>query len=165
VVVAGPPSGGGPQPAGPQPTGPPPPDTVAPLIQSASASPTTFAVDLQGPAEVSAGAAPRGTTFSYTLSEASRAVFTLARRSPGRKSGKRCVKPKRSNRTKKRCIRYTLAGSFAVQSAAGSNLHRFSGRIGTRRLKPGKYRVTLVATDAAGNRSTPKRFNITIVKK
>jgi hypothetical protein len=38
-----------------------------------------------------------------------------------------------------------------------------SARIGGRRLPAGRYRVTLVARDAAGNRSAPIRMGFTVV--
>jgi hypothetical protein len=141
-------------------------DTTAPVVLSVSASPRTFAVDPNGTAETAVSAkAPRGTTFHYTLSEAARVVFTIERPTAGRKSGKTCVRPTHKNRKKRKCTRYPLAGRFAVQSAAGPSSHHFSGRIGTHKLKPGSYRVTLAATDAAGNRSALHRLTIKIVKK
>jgi hypothetical protein len=136
------------------------------VVQSASASPSTFAIDPNGPAETAVSAkAHKGTTFHYTLSEAARVVFTIERPTAGRKSGKTCVKPTHKNRKKHKCTRYLLAGRFAVQSAAGPNSHHFSGKIGPHKLKPGTYRVTLTATDAAGNASALRRFTIKIVKK
>jgi hypothetical protein len=56
------------------------------------------------------------------------------------------------------------AKRFAKQSKAGANRKRFSGRIGKRALKPGRYRATLVATDAAKNRSKPKRLLFKVVR-
>jgi hypothetical protein len=141
-------------------------DTTAPVVRSAAAIPRTFAVDSNGRAETAVSArAHRGTTFRYTLSEAARVVFTIERPAAGRKSGKRCVRPSRKNRKKRKCTRYVIAGRFAVQSAAGPKSHHFSGKIGHRKLKPGRYRVTLAATDAAGNVSAPRRFAFKIVKK
>ena len=55
-----------------------------------------------------------------------------------------------------------VVGRVAQSSAAGANRHRFFRRIGHRALKPGKYRVTLVATDAAGNRSAAHRLRFTV---
>jgi hypothetical protein len=46
---------------------------------------------------------------------------------------------------------------------AGKRGVRFAGALGRRtRLAPGRYRVTLVATDAAGNRSGPRRAQFTL---
>jgi hypothetical protein len=40
----------------------------------------------------------------------------------------------------------------------------FSGRIGRRALRPRRYRVTLTATDTAGNRSRPRRASFRVVR-
>ncbi|HEX6652858.1 MAG TPA: hypothetical protein VF072_08955 [Thermoleophilaceae bacterium] len=56
------------------------------------------------------------------------------------------------------------ARRFRVRSKAGANRRRFSGRIGRKRLKPGRYRATLVARDPAGNASHPKRLKFRIVR-
>lgn len=39
----------------------------------------------------------------------------------------------------------------------------FTGRIGRKALKPGSYRATVTAKDAAGNASKPSTTNFTIV--
>jgi hypothetical protein len=46
----------------------------------------------------------------------------------------------------------------------GANLIKFSGRIGTRALKPGRYLATFTATDAAGT-SKPHSLSFTIVAR
>jgi len=48
--------------------------------------------------------------------------------------------------------------------ARGANKIRFSGRIHSRPLAPGRYRATIVATDAAAHRSTPKRARFRIAR-
>ena len=154
-------------PPGPQgPGGGPAIDTIAPLLSSASLTNTTFAVRPRGAAEVPVAArAKRGTVFRYTLSEPARVVFTIKRATIGRRVGGSCRRRTSANRNRRRCTRYVRAGRFAKQSATGANRHRFSGRIGRRSLRPGKYRATLVARDAAGNRSTPRRLGFTVVKR
>jgi hypothetical protein len=42
------------------------------------------------------------------------------------------------------------------------NVERPPGPLGTRRLKPGRYRLTAIAIDAAGNRSNPARVTISV---
>ena len=154
--------GGGPRP-GP---GGPTIDTSAPVFASASLTNTTFAVDPSGAAEAPVSArARKGTVFRYTLSEDARVVFTIKRATVGRSVGGRCRRQTRSNRKRPRCTRYVRAGRFARQSVKGANRHRFSGRIGQRSLRPGEYRATLVATDAAGNRSAPRRLKFEVVKR
>ena len=45
-------------------------------------------------------------------------------------------------------------GALTTKSKAGANTLKFSGRVKRKRLTAGRYVMTLVATDAAGNRST-----------
>jgi CSLREA domain-containing protein len=146
------------------------PASAAPVFMSASITPRTFAVNPRGKREVPVRAAarrrtPLGTRFRYRLSEDARVVFTIARAQPGRKVGRRCVKPRRGGARGRPCTRYVVVGRFAAQAKAGANTKTFSGRIGRRALKPATYRATLVAKDTAGNASTPKRLSFKVVRR
>lgn len=109
--------------------------------------------------------APRGTRFSYMLSEPALVSFTIERRLSGRRSGRRCVKPTRRLGRAKRCNRYVRAGSFRRMSAAGPSTVPFSGRIGSKALARGTYRLRMVATDAAANRSLPASATFAVVRR
>ena len=76
----------------------------------------------------------------------------------------RCVRPTRANRTRPACRRLKLVGRLAVNGKAGANSRRFSGRIRGRALRRGEYRLILVATDAAGNRSARVTLRFRIVR-
>jgi hypothetical protein len=147
--------------------GGPAPDTTAPIIVSAAVSNARFRIDRNGPAEPLAGAAVarRGTAFLYELSEAATVRFTIRRRAPGRKVAGKCVKPTRSNRGKRRCVRFVRVGAFTHASVAGANAKKFSGKLGTRRLRPARYRVRLIAIDGAGNGSAPRVVAIRVVRR
>jgi hypothetical protein len=41
----------------------------------------------------------------------------------------------------------------------------FSGRLGRRALKPGRYRAVIAATDAAGNKSSTVTLTFRIVRR
>lgn len=58
-----------------------------------------------------------------------------------------------------RCVhgRYVWVGRFVRRLVAGRNSVTFTGRIAGRTLRPGSYRLTLVATDAAGNTDNSHR--------
>ena len=123
-----------------------PADLLAPLITDATLSPRRWAVDPRGPAEARIAQrrlprARRGTTFRYTLSEAARVVFRIDRRQRGRRVRGRCRRPTRANRGRRQCVRHVRIGAFAHASVAGPNRKRFSGRIGRRVLRPGRYRA------------------------
>jgi hypothetical protein len=162
---------GEPPPPDPPPDPPPPdPDLTAPVIQ-ASVDPRVFAVDRRGRAETpiaeTAGRpkAPRGTRFRYTLSEPAQVVFTIQRRAAGRRVKGRCVRPTRRNRKRRRCTRFVQRRAFAVDGVPGDNTKRFRGRIGKRSLRPARYRATLVAIDAALNRSAAERLGFRVVRR
>jgi hypothetical protein len=107
-----------------------------------------------------------GTTVRYALSEAARVAFTVDRQRRGRRVGNRCVKPNTTNRRRPRCTRFVrLRGSFAHAGQAGPNAFRFTGRLSGSKLARGRYRLTGLARDAAGNVSTPKQARFRIVRR
>jgi sugar lactone lactonase YvrE len=156
---------GGGSPGGTQPGGPLP-DTSRPALGSIGLTNKVFAVDTHGTAETAVAArAKRGTVLRYKLTEKARVVVAIERATVGRKVGRSCRKPTKANRKRKACTLYVSSGNFAVQSAAGQDSHAFSGRIGRKSLAPGTYRASLVAIDAAGNRSVARRISFRIVKR
>jgi hypothetical protein len=146
-------------------------DKTAPGVSAASLTNKTFAV-AKGATAITARKrkkVKRGTTIRYTLTEAAKVTLRFERKLKGRrvKKGKKrvCAKPTRKNRKKRKCTRYKRAGKTLVRtSKAGKNKVKFSGRIAKKALKRGSYRVTIVATDAAGNKSKAKRLNFKIVR-
>jgi hypothetical protein len=139
-------------PAAPAPApGPPPPGTpsgpadppvaapdVAPVITSASLARRRFTVG-RASTSVAAGRARRGTTFRLTLSKAARVKIAIRHA-------------------------HHLAGTIRRNSHAGANRIAFSGRIGRRALRPGRYVATITATDASGKPSAPRTLRFTVVK-
>jgi hypothetical protein len=120
------------------------------------------------PARSSAKRPKRGTRFTFTLSEPAQVTITIERKAKGRKAGRgrtaRCVKPTPANRKARRCVRFLKAGSLSAQAQAGSQSLRFSGRLRGKALKPGGYRATIVAVDAAGQASDPRRVSFRVVR-
>lgn len=88
----------------------------------------------------------------------------IARRSAGRKVGKSCRAPSHSNRGKPHCTRYVKVGTLTRGALQGPNSVKFTGRIGRRALKPGAYRASVTAKDAAGNVSKASSAGFTIVR-
>jgi trimeric autotransporter adhesin len=136
-------------PAGPAPGGAPGAgeiDSTAPRILSARLSRKRFK-------------ARKGTRLALTLSEPARVRLTLRRERPGRRVGKACRKPTRSNARRKRCVRLVEAATLeqTVQSRATITIRR-------RKLAAGRYRLSIRATDAAGNRSAVSVLRLRIVK-
>jgi hypothetical protein len=132
-----------------------------PLLIQLAIAPARFRAAGSGPS----AAAKVGATTVFTLSEPAMVSFRVERRLAGRRSGKRCVKPARRNRGHKRCARFVaVKGGFDRLGAAGPNGFRFSGRVGGRKLRPGRYRLVGTAADGAGNLSRVGRTPFRIVR-
>ena len=101
--------------------------------------------------------------LQFTLSEAATAVVTVERLVKGRRKAGRCVTrplPRRG----KRCTKAKAAKRLSQALPAGAASLRIA--LGSRRRPPaaGRYRVTLVATDTAGNASAPQRVTLTVAR-
>jgi hypothetical protein len=92
-------------------------------------------------------------TVRYRLSEDATTTFTIHRIDKGRRRGSSCQRPSAANRRGASCSRYVrISGSLRdAGEAAGTNTVRFTGRLSGRRLKSGRYRLTAIARDDAGN--------------
>jgi Tol biopolymer transport system component len=141
----------------------PGPDKVAPSVLSLGFVKSTMRAAGKGG---SIARAPVGARARYRLSEAATARFTVERAESGRKRGRKCVAPSRKLRRARRCTRYLRSkGSFARKSTMGLNAFRFTARLRGRKLGPGRYRLVLVATDAAGNKSKARRAAFRVVRR
>jgi hypothetical protein len=138
---------------------PPPPDTTAPKVSRVTTDNTSFRAAKRG-----GPVGSRGALIGFRLSEAATVSFDVDRLLPGRRVDGRCKAPTK-RRTGKRCTKAKgIPGLFAFAAKAGDNTFRFSGRMNGRKLKPGRYRLTGVARDAAGNAA--KSFAVKVqVKK
>ena len=156
-----------PQPAGTPTVGPtvtPTPDSTPPALSGLALAPTRFRAFTSGPSIRTA--ARRGAQVYYTLGEAATTGFAVRRARRGRRVRGRCVAPRRKHRDRRRCVRYVrVPGGFAHPGSAGANTFAFSGRIAGKRLKPGRYRLVGVASDAAGNASKPARAAFRITRR
>jgi hypothetical protein len=75
------------------------------------------------------------------------------------------VAPTRSNRRRPKCTIPNVRGTLTFNAHAGLNKIRFQGRLSrNRKLKLGRFTLTITATDAARNRSRPKATSFTIVR-
>lgn len=144
------------------------PDVDPPVITKAKLTNTKFKVGTKKTPSVAAKKkkTPTGTTLSYTLSENATATIEIQKAVSGRKSGKACVKPTTKLKKAKKCTRYVKVKTLTRLQLAGPNKVAFSGRIGSTKLKPGKYRFSITGTDAKGNASeAPVTKSFTIVQR
>lgn len=149
----------------PAPTVPPSNPIAKPAVSALRLSRTTFARGRK--LATITRKHPVGTTISFSVSVQSSTTFSFAKRTKGFKAGKRCVarRPKHSKGKPKRCTRFVGSGSLRFSTAAGSHKVHFEGALSRRkRLKPGRYRLTVVSSNSAG-KSAPKRANFTLLKK
>ena len=146
----------------PAPAAPPPAaaDTVAPVLRSASLSRRRFRVGSKSTPLVAA--TPAGTVLRVDPSEAVKLTATVERLQKGRRKGSRCSARAKTGR---RCTIVKRAGALTRTLPGGSASIPFSGRLGSRKLAPGSYRLRLVATDAAGNRSAARALPFAIVAR
>lgn len=157
--ISAPPGGG---------NNPPPPDKTKPVVSSLKLSSTTFALGSQLASFSRKRRTPVGTTISFRVSEDSTTKFTFAHRAKGFKSGRRCLarRPKGKKRAKP-CTRFVnVKPSLSFSTKAGSHRLEFEGRLSKRsKLKPGRYRLSVVSTDAAGNKSKAKTASLRALRK
>jgi hypothetical protein len=131
----------------------------------ASIFPRSFRAAPGGPSTRAARRVIYGARVTYTLNQAARVRFTVARELPGRRTRRgTCVRPTRANRLARRCIRrLPVRGSFTLNGRSGRNAFRFMGRIGGRRLTPGNYRLTATPT-ANGRRGRATSVGFRIIR-
>ena len=134
-------------------------DFVAPGFKSKPRlSATRFRAARRGKAFISVSI---GTRIKWALTEFARVTITVQKR----RTLSRVCRRARSSRHRTGCRKYVaVKGRYAVASAAGVNSVRFRGRLRGKRLKPGRYRFVIRASDGAGNVSKPKRPTFRIVR-
>jgi DNA-binding beta-propeller fold protein YncE len=112
---------------------------------------------------------PLGTTFSFEIGEPSNlrapaiVTFVFTKPASGRRVGKKCVAPSKSNKNKRHCTRTVTAATLKLTAATGLNKVRFEGVISKhKKLAPATY--TLLASAAAfGIRSSTRTLHFTIL--
>jgi Big-like domain-containing protein len=108
---------------------------------------------------------PVGTAFLFTLNEPARVRFAFTQRLRGRRVGKRCDALTRKNRHHRACTRTVSRGALSFAAGAGAHRLLFDGRISKHKgLNPGRSKVTITATNATGQHSSPKTLSFTIVR-
>jgi PKD domain len=142
-------------------TAPPRDDQTPPVVGALKASHTRFRVGAAATATIARlghvarshrqkrkvakkAPSPAGTTFALTLSERATVVLTIA--------------PKAKAST-------SLATLIRTRRGPGAVSIPFSGRAGATRLAPGSYTLSVIAIDAAGNRSKSRSLTFTVVSR
>jgi streptogramin lyase len=109
---------------------------------------------------------PLGTTFSFALNQSARVRFAFTQRAPGRSVAGRCVAKTTKNAKRRACTRTLTRGTLSPFNGHTRSVNKvvFQGRVSAHRtLRPGRYTLTVTATNAAGLRSVPRSLSFTIV--
>jgi len=137
----------------------------APVITGLSLTPRAFRAATKG-ASIARREPLPGTLVSYEDSEAGTATFTVLRKRPGVRSGRRCLaRPRRprGSRQLKRCTRLMALGTFTHQDLAGSNRFRFTGRLHHHALVRGSYLLRVLSSNAAHLAGKPRTATFRII--
>ncbi|WCB93926.1 hypothetical protein DSM104299_02652 [Baekduia alba] len=103
--------------------------------------------------------ARRALTLKLTLSEPATVSVTVTHASAGRRKGSRCVAPPKA-RHGRACKRTVVALRTTVKNRKSGSLRLR----GIAKLRPGRYRLTISAHDAAGNAARPVRITLTVAR-
>jgi hypothetical protein len=115
-------------------------------------------------AHTSRGKTPTGTTFSFWLNEQATVTFSFAQLPEVRQGGHSCLARTHENVKRKSC-NAVMAGTLSFTGHSGTNKVIFAGGIShTNQLKPGRYQLTITATNPTGQRSAPVSLSFTIAK-
>jgi hypothetical protein len=106
----------------------------------------------------------RGTAFKLSLSEAARVRFAIQRRTSGRRVRGKCRTSTRRNRQAPRCTRWRGVGALARQLGQGAGRVAFRGRLRSKRLRLGRYRARVRATDVSGKHSAIVTVKFRVVR-
>jgi hypothetical protein len=107
----------------------------------------------------------KGTSFAFTLNQQASVSLAFSQTLAGRRVHGRCLRQTKRNRTKPACKRTVKRGTLTVSGASGANKLSFKGRISrSKRLLPGRYTMTIVATSAGGQKSAQQTLSFTVVR-
>ncbi len=135
-----------------------PKDTKPPKLTGLKLTPSVFAAQsAKGAASRKRARPHRGSTISFTASEGATVRFDVFTRPA---AAKRAAGKKQPKKRKPRRL-----GSLKRRATSGRNRVPFTGAVGGRTLKPGRYTLKATATDAAGNVSRVATATFQIVSR
>ncbi len=122
-----------------------PTDTLAPAVSGLTLTPRRFRLGLRVPRLTAS--ARTGAAIRFSLSEPATIALRFSRFLPGRGYVR-------------------VPGAVRLRGSQGANVVRFEGRLSRRRvLRPGRYRVTVLARDAAGHQAQPRAATFVLLRR
>ncbi len=107
---------------------------------------------------------PAGTAFSYTLNESAQMHFAFTLLPDAGATKGKCANRASQSRRPRQCRRAVGVGKLLLPGHSGANRLYFQGRLTSKRsLKPGRYELTITASNSSG-RSSPKSLSFTITR-
>ncbi len=147
-----------------EPPPPPPPATPKPTLSKVKLTKKKFRVAKKPTTKVAKSKkkrkkrTPKGTRIKFNVDVNASVTIKFQKETKGRKYKGKCRKATRKNKRKKKCKRYVTTGKLKRRGLeAGAQRIYFSGRIGKKKLKPGKYRALLTAYNNVGASKTVRR--------
>lgn len=122
----------------------------------------TVVVPASPPSADTSSVAAARSALGVNLSGAASLAVQVDRFAPGRRAGRACSL---TAITGTRCTRTVRLGTVRRAAPGGASRGTIGPRVGGRPLGPGRYRLTIRATDAAGNRSAVRTLVLTIVRR
>lgn len=136
-----------------------------PVVREAAIRPTAFLP--ASAAQSSAAAKPRrarGAKLRFRLSEWGALAARIEQDRPGTRVGRRCVARGKGQRGKP-CRRTVVLGRFFEDGGTDRSAITFTGRVGSKALPPGSYRLTVHARDLSGDLSAARGIAFRILRR
>jgi PKD repeat protein len=128
-------------------------------VRAISMTPSIFRAATRGASIAARHTVPVGTTVRLEVNAPTPVTLTFQRRASGRRSSSgNCVPQTRRNRRARACVRYLAIRGKLTRPVGAPPSFRFTGRLGGKRLAPGRYRLL-----AAAGTTKPKAAMFQIV--
>jgi alpha-tubulin suppressor-like RCC1 family protein len=152
------------EPSPPPPNEPPPHEQQLPLpsVQNTRQSVSRWHEGNQL-AHLSNAKTPTGARFSFTLNEQATVTFSFTQLPQHHHSSTHdCPTTSHEHKQHNNCV---TKGKLVLPGHSGTNTTTFAGRIShASKLEPGRYQLTITATNLTGQHSTPVSLRFTILK-
>jgi hypothetical protein len=102
---------------------------------------------------------------TYSVTRPARSRVRIERALPGRRTRRGCRKARRRVPRRRRCTAWARVTTTAGGQTAGTVVRTLSGRVGGRVLRPGRYRLTVLARLSRGTAARPERTGFRVLRR